>query len=120
MPGKLPVEAISLINIKQAQVAYLSACCTAENPSPMLADESIHIACGFQLAGFSHILATLWESEDEACREVAVEFYRSLFNGQPDGGHRVVSAAFHFAVKRLRHRMLRQPIKWASFIHTGA
>ncbi|KAL0630765.1 hypothetical protein Q9L58_010380 [Maublancomyces gigas] len=107
--GKLTVEAISLINIKHAQVAYLSACSIAENPR--LADESIHIASGFQLAGFSHLPATMWESDDEACWEVAVEFYRSLFNGQPDGGHRVVSIAFHFAVKRLGQRMLRQPIK---------
>lgn len=71
-PDKLTVAAISRLNLKNAQVAYLSACSTADNASSVLADESIHIASGFQLAGFSHVLATLWDSEDDACRLVAV------------------------------------------------
>lgn len=119
--GKLTVSAISNINIKNAQVAYLSACCTADNPSSTLADEVIHIANGFQLAGFSHVLATLWESDDDACRQVSGEFYRLLFDPrQNEQGHGAVSFAFHHAVKKLRHKLLGQPIKWASFIHTGA
>lgn len=110
------------MSIRKAQVAYLSACCTADNSCSRLADESIHIASGFLLAGFSHVLATLWDSNDDGCRQVAGEFYRTLFNGQPESaqGHRAVSAAHHHAVRQLRGRLLRQPIKWASFIHTGA
>lgn len=121
-PGKLTVKAISNLKIKNAQIAYLSACCTADNPSTELADESIHIASGFQLAGFSHVLGTLWDSNDEACRKVSVEFYRTLFHSDQTGdeGHRVVSTAFHHSVKKLRSEMLGQPIKWASFVHTGA
>lgn len=119
--GKLTVKAISAMNIKNAQMAYLSACCTAQNPSAQLADESIHIASGFQLAGFSHVLATLWQSDDDACRRVSGEFYRLLFaEGGSGMGHRAVSTAFHHAVKKLRKDILGQPIKWASFIHTGA
>lgn len=120
--GKLTVKAISNMNIKDAQVAYLSACCTADNPSAELADESIHIASGFQLAGSSHVLGTLWDSNDEACRKVSVEFYRRLFHRDRTGdeGHRAVSTAFHHAVKKLRGEMRGQPIKWASFVHTGA
>lgn len=118
-PGMLTVGAISNMNIKNAQVAYLSACSTADNPSSALADESIHIASGFQLAGFSHVLATQWESDDVACRRVAGEFYGSLYKGS-EKGHRAVSTAFHYAVNNLRKDILGQPIKWASFIHTGA
>lgn len=118
-PGKLTVGDISKMNLKNAQVAYLSACCTADNPSAKLADESIHIASGFQLAGFSHVLATLWASNDDACRQVAVKFYDLLFNGRRND-HRDVSTAFHHAVNTLRTRNLRQPILWAPFIHTGA
>lgn len=119
---KLTVGSISNMNIRNAQVAYLSACCTADNASVALADESIHIASGFQLAGFSHVLATLWESNDGACRQVAGDFYRLLFNSQEggDSGHQAVSSAYHLAVKKLRKDMLGQPIKWAPFIHTGA
>lgn len=112
---------MSNLNIKNAQLAYLSACSTADNASADLADESIHIASGFQLAGFSHVLGTLWESNDAGCRQVAVDFYRELFNGKAHGeGHAAVSIAFNLAVKKLRKRSLRQPILWASFIHTGA
>ncbi|KAL0639497.1 hypothetical protein Q9L58_001526 [Maublancomyces gigas] len=110
-PEKITVAAISSFNLKNAQVAYLSACSTADNASSVLADESIHIASGFQLAGFSHVLATLWDSEDDACRLVAVEFYRKLYGGQNEEGHRAVCTAFHYAVKELRKGMLGQPIK---------
>lgn len=121
---KLTVGAISNIKLQNAQIAYLSACSTAENASTTLADESIYIASGFQLAGFSHVLATQWVSNDAACRQVARDFYNSLFSDQlingVHQGHNKVSAAFHLAVKALRDQNLRQPIKWASFIHTGA
>lgn len=117
---RLTVGAVSNVNIKNAQLAYLSACCTADNASLVLADESIYIASGFQLAGFSHVLATLWESNDVACRQVSGDFYRQLFDGRGNGGHRKVSAAFHHAVMRLRDQNPSQPLKWAPFIHTGA
>lgn len=45
-----------------------------------LAGGAILIASGFQLAGFSHVLATLWPSESDVCKEVTIDFYRSLFN----------------------------------------
>lgn len=119
---QLTVNAISSVNLKHAQLAFLGACRTADNPSTELADESIHIASGFQLAGFSHVLATLWESRDDACRQVAVEFYRLLFDSK-DGErecHRAVSTAFHHAVRKCRQHHLTQPLLWVSFIHTGA
>lgn len=119
--GRLTVGMISNMNLKTAQIAYLSACCTAENASTALADESIHIASGFQLAGYGHVLGTLWESNDDACRNVAGEFYRTLYQfKRGNQGHRAVSTAFHRAVRMLRKSTLGQPIIWASFIHTGA
>lgn len=122
-PGKLTVGQISDMNLKNAHVAYLSACSTANNSSAALADESIHIASGFLLAGFSHVLATRWDSQDDACLQVAVEFYKRLFDPERqegDIGHHEVSTAFHHAVKTLRNAFPRQPIRWAPFIHTGA
>lgn len=117
--GKLTVGAISNMNIQNAQVAYLSACSSALNRSTKLANESIHIASGFQLAGFSHVLGTLWPSDDNACRKVAGEFYRILFNGEVEG-HRAVSSAFRRSVLGLREDLWSQPVKWVPFIHTGA
>lgn len=120
-PGRLTAGAISAMHMHRAQIAYLSACCSADNAAVRLVNEGIHIASGFQLAGFSHVLATLWESNDAACRQVAREFYDGLFgSGQGGREHRVVSAAFHHAVRKLRDENVEQPIRWASFIHSGA
>ncbi|KAI5836759.1 CHAT domain-containing protein [Morchella snyderi] len=122
MLDTLTVEKLSAANIENAQIAYLSACSTAENSSRLLADESIHIASAFQLAGFSHVLATQWVSNDIACREVAEEFYKQLFKGSGGGGgdHGHVSLSFHLAVNKLRVKCWKEPIKWACYIHTGA
>lgn len=59
--GKLTAAAISNMNLKNSQIAYLSACSSADNPSSTLLDESIHIASGFQLAMSSEPLG-LWRS----------------------------------------------------------
>lgn len=122
----LTVERIAQNNTKSSllaspQLAYLSACSTAQNSIAAMADQTIHIASGFQLAGFSHVLATLFPSESEVCKEVAIDFYRSLFDGQDkDLGHRKVSMAFHEAVKTARDKSPLLPSKWAPFIHLGA
>ena len=80
-PDSLSVCAVSSANTDAAQIAYLPACSTAENRFVMLADEAIHIASAFQLAGFSHVLATLWESDDRLCQLVATEFIHVSFAG---------------------------------------
>lgn len=124
---KLTVGTISKMELGRAQIAFLSSCGTAKHVPENLADESIHIGSGFQLAGFSHVLATQWVSNDEACRKVAGGFYRNLFGnkayadgGGANGDHWKVRAAFHYAVEELRNKNRNQPLYWASFTHTGA
>lgn len=119
---KLTVGNILNLSLKDAQMAYLSACSTAHNPSGILEDESLHIASEFLLAGFSHVLATLWQSNDVSCRCVAVDFYRELFNVPGTiQGHETVIRVFHHAVIKLRQGLLRQLITGHhSFIHSGA
>ena len=56
-------------------MAYLSACSTAENRARTLLDEVTHLASGFQMAGFPHVAASMWSTEDESCVEMAREFY---------------------------------------------
>ncbi|KAL0631812.1 hypothetical protein Q9L58_009322 [Maublancomyces gigas] len=118
---KLTVEDISGQSIGGVQLAYLSACSTAKNPDLRLADETIHIASGFQLAGFNHVIATMWPSESAVCREISQDFYRFLFdgNGHSDG-HWKVRIALHGAVKKAQEKYPHSPLKWAPFIHMGA
>jgi hypothetical protein len=121
--NKLTAGAVSNINIERAQIAYLSACSTAKPEWKQHEDEALHIASTFQLAGFSHVLANMWQSDDDACLKVSTEFYRNLFDDELSGGvcgHRRVSAAFHCAVKKLRDEHPKLPLLWSPFIHTGA
>lgn len=124
-PGanRLTAGAISDINNESAQIAYLSACSTAKLRLGQQEDEALHIASAFQLAGFSHVLANMWESDDDACLKVSTEFYRNLFDGDRSAsaaGHGKVSLAFHCAVKKLRDAHPKLPLLWSPFIHTGA
>ena len=119
----LRIKELSNRNLDRSMLAYLSACHTANYTSDTLLDESIHIASGFQLAGFPHVVGTLWEANDFKAREVATEFYQNLFNfldsgrGFEDG---IVPEALHRAVGSLRKEFEDNPILWAPFIHLGA
>ena len=119
----LRIKELSNRNLDRSMLAYLSACHTANYTSETLLDESIHIASGFQLAGFPHVIGTLWEANDFKASEVATEFYKNLFDsldsgrGFEDG---IVAEALHRAVASLREEFEDNPILWAPFIHLGA
>src|SRR6202035_3324414 len=61
--GTLPIPDISRLHLTRAELAYLSACSTAAR-GPQHADESIHLAAAFHLAGFRHVIASLWPLAD--------------------------------------------------------
>ncbi|RMJ10061.1 hypothetical protein CDV36_010310 [Fusarium kuroshium] len=86
-------------------LAYLSACGTSQIQDKRATDESIHIAAAFQLAGFRHVIGTLWDVNDKLCVDMAQRFYTSLGKeGLEDGS---VSRALHFAVRDLRDEWVR-------------
>lgn len=115
-PGSLPiadkltVQQISDSTLGRARIAYLSACSTAENRAERLADEVIHLASGFQVAGFPHVIGSLWPSDDTVCVKVARMFYQRI----------AVASALHDAVMEIRTRWPKQPLLWAQYIHIGA
>ena len=74
----LRIEELANRNLERSMLAYLSACHTANYTSETLLDEGIHIASAFQLAGFPHVIGTLWEASDLKAREVATEFYKTF------------------------------------------
>ena len=92
-------------------LVYLSACSTADVGE--LPDESIHIASAFQLAGFRHVVGTLWPIADLAARDAAELTYKRLLSGdQP-------ADALHDAVLRMRNRHKDMPYLWSAHIHIG-
>ncbi|KAI9671220.1 MAG: hypothetical protein M1817_003727 [Caeruleum heppii] len=107
-----------------AQIAFLSACSTAENSSSWLIDEVIHVASAFQLIGFPHVIGTLWETSDRAAVQIAGAFYKALREAVSEegvrGGHDAVAYALHRAVVSLRAKKPADVLSWVPFIHVGA
>ncbi|MFC4611233.1 CHAT domain-containing protein [Streptomyces maoxianensis] len=74
----LTVANLAEMRLSSAQLAYLSACRTAFMESLELIDEAIYLTSAFQLAGFHHVIGTLWEINDEIASRMAADFYAEL------------------------------------------
>jgi CHAT domain-containing protein len=111
----LTVVDVSRLRLDRAELAFLSACSTAL-PGAQLADEGIHLASAFQLAGYRYVVATLWPIDDLAAVGVATEIYESLATG---GTARDSAEALHAASRRLRNSV-PNPSTWAAHTHSGA
>ncbi|KAI9902249.1 hypothetical protein N3K66_004066 [Trichothecium roseum] len=120
-------------------LAYLSACSTGAIKKVDLSDEGIHVVSAFQLAGFQHVVGTLWEVLDRQCVDVANCLYKTLQErGVNDDA---VGLGLHLALRELRDRglqkgeetrdaklMIRKPRKqavvmrdfhWVPYVHFG-
>lgn len=118
------VKELFNIGLEKAQIAYLSACSTAENSSYKLSEESIHLASTFQLAGFAHVIAAFWEVKDKAAVPLAGLFYHNLAGALKtldtfESPHDVVAYALHDSLHQLRKKF-GNPLLWAQFVHMGA
>ena len=115
----LTVSELASVRLDSARLAYLSACSTARNEVADLADESIHLASAFQLAGFQHVIGTLWEVDAEVAKVVANEFYHriSAERGFPDVNRS--ANALHTITRDLRRDDPEAPFTWAGYLHVG-
>ncbi|KAF2263250.1 hypothetical protein CC78DRAFT_534136 [Lojkania enalia] len=80
-------------------LAYLSACSTSANEVLGLSDEAIHLVNACQLAGFRHVIGTLWTVSDMACVDVARRLYKAIRDKATDES---VCRGLHFALRALR------------------
>jgi CHAT domain-containing protein len=110
--GLLPVQDITRLDLADAELAYLSACSTASR-GWQHADESIHLASAFQLAGFKHVIASLWPLEDTAAAAAAREFYGRAENADD------AARALHEVTRTLRGNAPDRPDLWAALLHSG-
>jgi CHAT domain-containing protein len=103
-----------------ADLAYLSACDTGVAPT-RFTDQSLHFTGAFQIAGFRHVVGTLWSVHDQVAAEFAAEFYDRLTAGGTLPPRTERSAlALHDAIRALRVRYRETPVLWAAHTHTGA
>jgi CHAT domain-containing protein len=118
---KLSVSKIlGVIGSRFAWISFLSACSTAEIRGSELADEGLHISSALQLAGFVHVIGSIWPVDDEVSVYVASSFYKNLINKSGPGlGNREVAEALRQSILDVRKRY-SEPWKWAAYIHSGA
>jgi tetratricopeptide (TPR) repeat protein len=109
----LTVLDIVRLDLPGAQLAYLSACETSM-AGATLPDEAIHLASAFQLAGYRHVIATLWPVSDRAARRTSEATYAAL-TGPDDAAD-----ALHRAVLAARAARPGWYTWWAAMLHYGA
>lgn len=116
--GTLGVLELGQINLTKANLAFLSACQTAVG-GHQVEDESIHLAAAFSLAGFPHVIGTLWPINSYVAAQIAAAFYAGITAA--DGTITAGRAAhvLHAAIQEIRMRHPDKPDLWASHIHLG-
>ncbi|MEU5952536.1 CHAT domain-containing protein [Streptomyces sp. NPDC047525] len=114
----LTVRDLARLRLPSVRLVYLSACDTLRT-SPELADEAVHIVSAFQIAGFPHVVGSLWHVDDTIGARVAQDVYEALSKG---GGALDVdrtAEALHSTVRALRDTYPQTPSLWACQVHAG-
>ncbi|MFI5953244.1 CHAT domain-containing protein [Cryptosporangium sp. NPDC051539] len=114
--GPLSVPQIARLRLDDAQIAVLSACQTATGGR--LLEEALHLAAGFQLAGYRHVIAAQWTINDAITPRLTDLLYRALAeDGTPDPAQ--AATALHHALRSLRARRPGRPVLWMPYLHIG-
>jgi hypothetical protein len=114
------------LDIKEAQLAVLSACFTANAGVENLQDEVSHLVSSIQIAGFCSVIGSYWYVGERDALEVTKGFYELLAADKSKLSPKKVVRALHFAVLRFRestksvgNRGKGNPIAWAPFVIFG-
>lgn len=114
--GRLRLADVAAARHPESHMAYLSAC-AAMPGRPEAADEPVHVASAVQLAGYRHVVATLWPVPGDVALEVARWTYQTAPAWLPGDGP---AWALHRVVTKLRERHGgRSPYLWAGHVHVG-
>ena len=90
------------MRLEAAELAFLSACETARGGIDLV-DEAITVAAAFQLAGYRHVVGTLWSISDGLAPDIARHVYRALTHGgTTDLDTRSTAAALDSAIRANR------------------
>ncbi|KAH6902046.1 CHAT domain-containing protein [Coprinopsis sp. MPI-PUGE-AT-0042] len=124
--GSLDLATIIQRDLKNADLAFLSACQTSAGDEK-LSDEAVHLAAGMLAAGYRRVVATMWSIGDGNAPEVANNFYSYLFCHREDrSGSSVdgsISAyALHHAIQQLRGCLDNSEsslLAWVPYVHFG-
>ena len=111
-------------HLPTAEIAFLSACHTAEATEGSITDEGLPLSAAVQYSGLRSVVGTMWVMMDEDGQELAENFYRALFSisrrEQEIPYYERSARALRFAIKKLRRRRGITLERWANFVHCGA
>ncbi len=113
--GGLDALTIAAERLAGGELAYLS-CCEGAVPGTKVPDEPLHLALAFQIAGYRHVIATLWSIDDRVAAEVARRIYLRLRSGANLMAD-VAARALREVVLELRD--LYPDDVWAAYLHAG-
>ncbi|KAJ4129754.1 hypothetical protein NW768_006723 [Fusarium equiseti] len=100
----MTVEDLLEVNLSEQSpyLAFLAACKTGSITRPQFQDQSIHLVAAYQLAGFRHVIGSLWSVEDQVSMTVATGTYMELLPAMTEGR---VSRSLHAVTRELRDRV---------------
>ncbi|KAF6759273.1 CHAT domain-containing protein [Ephemerocybe angulata] len=125
--GSLELGTIIQRSLKNADLAFLSACQTSTGVDD-LPDEAVHLAAGMLAAGYRRVVATMWSIGDRDAPALATDFYQYLLDHRSsaiEGGldGRFSAHALHHATKQLRLRLDdnsdQSLLTWIPYVHFG-
>jgi tetratricopeptide (TPR) repeat protein len=108
--------------LPDAEFAFLSCCHTAEITEKSIADEALHLTAAMQYCGFRSVVGTMWAMADTDGRDLAKNFYKSLFSGRETGVpyYEKSAGALRDATQKLREKRGITLERWVNFVHYGA
>ena len=108
--------------LPDAEFAFLSCCHAAEITEDSVADEALHLTAAMQYCGFRSVVGTMWAMADVDGRDLAKNFYKSLFSSQDSGVpyYERSAEALRDATQKLRLKRGVKLERWVNFVHYGA
>lgn len=105
------------LRLDHADFAFLAACSTYQGGT-MLADETIHLGAAFQLAGYRHVVGTLWPMKSTPTADrIAAAVHQAIAGSE---GVAATPAVLHRAIRQQRDAAPGMPSLWAPYVHSGS
>ncbi|THU94644.1 hypothetical protein K435DRAFT_559605, partial [Dendrothele bispora CBS 962.96] len=102
--GRLELNKLMRLSLKNKELAFLSACQTATGDE-RLPEEAVHLAAGMLAIGYPSVIATMWSIGDKDAPLIADKFYSNLLGSRGDSESQKAKLnsayALHEAVKSL-------------------
>jgi hypothetical protein len=119
--SRLTLLDLARSRLPDAEFAFLSCCHAAEITKESVVDEALHLTAAMQYCGFRSVVGTMWEMADTDGRDLAKNFYKSLFSNQDSSVpyYERSAGALRDAVQKLRCKRGVRLERWVNFVHYG-